>query len=628
MKRALFFLSFLCLLYSTIALGQTVVFSEDFETGSGAALPAGWINMSTDQPGWIAGNSSALSGGIYNIPAHGRFAGVNDSKYNTNLPGHNNMNDRLVTPAFSLSGLSAPFIQFSQFFSGQAETATVQVSVNGGNSWVYIDSLYFTGMPLIWSVRYISLQQFAGMPNVKIRFGYSDNGGWGGGNAIDDIKVFQPVDDDVALPAIVLGSIITNNTALSVVVRNMGAQEITGLSMNYLINGGNPTNQNFTGLHILPFTSDTLSFSANIDNLSAGATYTVTVNALSVNGNADAHPADNQVERKFALASTSVKRAVLFELSTSSTCPPCAGFGDHYDPIWLSMGANNPDSGFNVIKYQQNFPAPYDSSFNADAQQRMYYYYSGGIPSPTVDGHYGVDDEVMARKHVPSYLTLAGAYAYDAQTDSVTLTVHVTPHFTGAGNYKLRVALVEDHYQNPGNLNGELEYYDVERNMLPDATGTSIDTFTDGQTLAYVFKTTAVSGIVHRNSHTFWGDPQNSHMVAFVQDDDTKDVLQSVAVAANHTTGIADVAAKRINLSIAPNPSARYVTISWNMEKTQNVALSLTDIAGRTVYRISRKLSAGRPLLVVPTANLANGVYIVRLQTAEGSIGRKLNVHH
>jgi hypothetical protein len=627
MKRILFCLPLLCILFSIKAVAQTVVFSEDFQGGSGPALPAGWSNVSTDNPGWIAGTSSALSGGIYNVPSHTRFAGINDAEYNTNLPGHNNINDQLVSPSFSLATLTAPYIQFSQFFSGQAETATVQVSTNGGATWTYIDSLYFTGMPLTWSVRQISLQQFAGMPNVKVRFGYSDGGGWGGGNAIDDIKVFQPENNDVAVDTVVLGSIITNNTPLRVTVMNRGAQVITSLSMNYTINGGTPVAQSFTGLQIIPFTTDTLIFSSPVNNLAGGENYTATVNALSVNGNTDAHPADNQAEKVFALASTSVQRAVLFELSTSSTCPPCAGFGDYYDPIWLSMGANNPDSNFNVIKYQQNFPAPYDSSYNIDAAIRMNYYYSGGIPSPTVDGHYGVDDEVIARKSVPAYITLSGAYAYDANTDSATLTIHVTPHFTASGNFKLRVALTEDHYQNPGNLNGELDYYNVERNMLPDANGTAIDTFVDGQTQTFIFKTEVTSGVVRRNTHTFWGDPQNSHLVAFVQDDDTKEVLQSMAVGANHTTGIATIP-EASRLSIYPNPSGSFVNIAFTLEKGQAVLLGLTDMTGRTVYHNTPELNAGNQLLVVPTANLPTGFYIVHLQTARGNAKQKLSVIH
>ncbi|OJW81196.1 MAG: hypothetical protein BGO69_04685 [Bacteroidetes bacterium 46-16] len=625
MRTRILYVLFFCIFLCLNATGQVIIYSEDFESVSGRDIPVGWTSAATDTPGWIGCTTATISSGQYIVPAHTHFVGINDDRYNVNLPGHNNIDDKLTSPSFSLASLSLPFLQFSQFFAGQGETATVEVSVDGGSTWVYIDSLIYTGMPIAWQVRNISLQQFAGQADVRLRFGYSDLGNWQFGNSIDDILVYQPEDYDVSTDKVQVAKILLNNTPLKVVVTNQGAQVISSLDMNYSIDAGAPVNQTFNGLNIIPYASDTLTFSVNINGLPIDSSYTVAVYATAVNGNPDAHPADNQVSKTVIIGSSSVQRSVLFEECTSSTCPPCAGFASHYDPIWEALGANIPDSNFNIIKYQQNFPAPYDSSYNTYAGQRYGYYNMYGIPALEMDGSEEGPIDPLLHKLVPAYLTMTGNYIYNASVDSVYVTVTVTPHFTAVGNYRLRVALTENHYQNPNNLNGQLDYYDVERDMLPDATGTATDTFIDGVTKTYTFKTNVTSGNVHKNSHTFWGSPANSHMVAFVQDDDTREVLQSIIAAPAHPTGMPNVSAIT-DVFVYPDPASTVTHVTFGLESTQQVSVRLTNIEGRELYNNTELMKSGTHTVTIPTENLAAGLYLVMISTPSGNAVHKLNV--
>jgi hypothetical protein len=193
------------------------------------------------------------------------------------------------------------------------------------------------------------------------------------------------------------------------------------------------------------------------------------------------------------------------------------------------------------------------------------------------------------------------------------------------GNYRLRVVITEDHYQNPYNLNGQLNYYNVERNMLPDATGTAVDTFTDGQTQTYTFKTKLTTGVVDMGSNTFWDSMGYSHMVAFVQDDDTKGVLQSIVSPPLNPASVENISTPS-NVSVYPDPASTTAYISFQLAANEKVSVRLTDISGHTIYSDMKEMNSGVQTLSIPTATLPTGLYIITIQTPAGNVVRKLNV--
>lgn len=157
-------------------------YSEDFE---GGALPAGWSieTMATDG-GFLFGDATTLSSGSYIITDHTLFAATNDDACDCDK-----LSERLISPDIDLTGLSAPILSYASLFYGgtylgNTETASVEVSTDGGTTWTSIGDLP-TGTD--WVNSTVSLAAYSGV--IKLAFHYSDGTGWLYGLAVDDVAV-------------------------------------------------------------------------------------------------------------------------------------------------------------------------------------------------------------------------------------------------------------------------------------------------------------------------------------------------------------------------------------------------------------------------------------------------------
>jgi hypothetical protein len=79
-----------------------------------------------------------------------------------------------------------------------------------------------------------------------------------------------------------------------------------------------------------------------------------------------------------------------------------------------------------------------------------------------------------------------------------------------------------------------------------------------------------------------------------------------------------------IQLQVYPNPASEYINVSFNVEETQQVTISLRDAAGRVVYNEAIDAAAGFNNLQIDLSNLSKGVYFVQLQTASSSENTRL----
>src|ERR1035437_311931 len=141
MKKLLPFLFFNLLfsVYSVIA--QTVILSQDFQSG---ALPSSWSQTSLAlDGGWKFGSSTTLSSISFTIPSHTNIAATNDERCGQTC---NKSADRLISPLFSLSGITSAFLSADIFFlartfQSHTEIGTVEISIDGGISWIVFQTL-------------------------------------------------------------------------------------------------------------------------------------------------------------------------------------------------------------------------------------------------------------------------------------------------------------------------------------------------------------------------------------------------------------------------------------------------------------------------------------------------------
>lgn len=430
--------------------------------------------------------------------------------------------------------------------------------------------------------------------------------------------------DLIQMDNIVLGS---SSTPVQLVVTNKGTTTVTSIKASYSVDGGTAVSETFP-VSLIYGTSATLNFSTKITGTSVAA-HTVVGTIEEVNSAPDADPTNNTTNKSFSTASKSVSRSGLMEEFTSSTCAPCASFNSTFDPLILSIKANDPATKFNIIKYQMNWPAPgNDVSYNGDGSARRGYYGVSGIPDHYTNGGFGGNgdlSEINGSKTAPAFMDITGTYV--VKGDSLISEVTVTPHFTGTGNYKLHMAATEYHYTNPGATTTQKEYYHVMRTMLNAGAGTTVTSWTAGVAQNFRWATKYTKGTVAQLSNTFWGSPINGNLIVFVQDQSDKSVMQSQSVPATWPLSVPNVNSVISHTSVYPNPAIDRTSIVFKLESATNVSVNVVDATGRTVYSVpEQQLSSGNQTVEIPTAAFAAGVYLIKLNADGGSVTERFSV--
>ena len=95
----------------------------------------------------------------------------------------------------------------------------------------------------------------------------------------------------------------------------------------------------------------------------------------------------------------------------------------------------------------------------------------------------------------------------------------------------------------------------------------------------------------------------------------------------NHTIAVPAAAALPAALSVAPNPAAGVLDVSFVQRPGTTWRLELVDVAGRRVALLGRGVGTGSPQAVRWNAHgVEAGVYWVRLDSALGRTGRTVTL--
>lgn len=227
--------------------------------------------------------------------------------------------------------------------------------------------------------------------------------------------------------------------------------------------------------------------------------------------------------------SQGVQRTMLVEEFTNASCPPCAATNPSFNAL-----LNQNMGKVAKIKYQTNWPGadPMNAQTQTLVAPRVTYYGVTGVPNTEADGNVFNDHPanftqatIDGRYPVLSPTNLTVNHVISADLDSIYITITVNPVVTmmasATTKLKLRVAMTETAIAFGGapGTNGETEFFDVMRDMYPNAVGTTmLDTLAAGSTYTFTF----AKGIP-----TYVYDKAEIGVVAFLQDDGTKEVFQS-----------------------------------------------------------------------------------------------------
>jgi len=267
-------------------------------------------------------------------------------------------------------------------------------------------------------------------------------------------------------------------------------------------------------------------------------------------------------------------RVVLAELFTGAGCPPCVGADLAFDGALERYAARD----FALLVYHLHIPRP-DPMTNPSTEARKGFYDVPGTPTFFVDGggrHVGGGNAAGAQKLFDETIGPAVEKRLDARPGAAirveaamkgeTVTVQARVSKTGKPGRKLRaqVALVDEHVHYTGE-NGVRFHSMVVRSLASaekDTLGFAVPSG-KGSTLRHTFDLGAVEAdakahldameggsskrfgtfqFVERKSHL---DRSRLRVVVFVQDEETKEVLQAAvqpirAARAAAGAGLAD----------------------------------------------------------------------------------------
>lgn len=249
-------------------------------------------------------------------------------------------------------------------------------------------------------------------------------------------------------------------------------------------------------------------------------------------------------------------RKILIEEATNTSCGPCAT----QNPTFKQFIRNHSDQIIPLI-YHAWWPGPDDPFYLEDTvmnKGRIIYYniHTQGVPNVRVNGKIAPNSgnwydgaaadttaiaSEMSKYTSSSPITMTVTEERSGNSSTVNVSIQTAQSLVGK---KPRVAVVEyfiSYPQAPG-TNGEREFSWVARKMLPDYNGTTLD-LGSGSSKTYTF---------NYNIKTNW-DAQQIYIVAFIQDDQTNEVLQAAQ----------NLKVAKVQVQATANP---YLTIARNGE--------------------------------------------------------------
>ncbi len=628
MKKLYLFLMAMSL--GLFAFSQTDILVENFESASGTTPPTGWTRTSNGV-GWKFGAN--LSSKYWKIPSHTKYAAANDDAGGN---GNDGSVDYLITPALDLSGYSAVILTFAEFMDGKyEETASVEVSTDSGSTWTKI---YDIIKDKDWKSVTISLNAYAGQSNVMVGFHANDNEKWASGWAIDDVHIYEPLDNNVAFTAINTAPYVAaGNVSLKGTFQNMGGDTLTSINIMWSIDNGTTVHtDSLTGLSIT--TAEIYDFTHSIAvDMSVPQDYNVMMWLASPNGQTDGDTSNNQVTKLISSVSQIPKKVVVGEETGGTWCGFCprglVALKDlaHYHPdTWIGISVHNNDPMKNSV---------YDGAMKN---------YVSGYPSGLVDRAGGIevdpgdfDSTYQVRKNVVSPVAVnVTNVSWDYSTREITFDVVATFYTNTTRDFRMNAVILEDSVTGTDTAWSQTNYYSssaygidlidwegnnwknypihvptadmvydhVARGILGGWNGTegSIpDTIVDGTPNTYSYSYTVPESY----------DATKIYIVGMVIDQTSGEILNGYEL---RTLPTSIQTSTKETVSLFPNPTNGIL----NVANATGATIQVWSMLGQKVAEVNHANNLER----IDLSNYSNGTFIVRIITDKQITTKKINL--
>ncbi len=617
----------------SVAINAQTIFSEGFdnvvtdpETYMGG-IPEGWTTYGDDLVNYYQGFSQSWD--VYNFSDIGKVA-ISISW--TEPQG--NMCDRwLVTPAIVVpdSGYCLNFktVGYDPNFP---EVLEVKASTAGVAKEDFTASLLsIPSVPSGFSEYMVNMDAYVG-DTVYVAF---INKGDGYYLMLDDIKVLVPVQNEIVLNELSIPAYARVSTDFSVkgTIINKGIAPLTSFDVTYSIDGGeNVATYTVTGLNI-PY-NGTYEFTHDVvANIAATGGHEIEVTVSNPNGVVDS-VIDNVLSSTVSVYDNATQRKVFFEQFTTakcSNCPPAHEYLDQFVPnfenvVWMSHHAGYYTDALTIDESEEMcvmFNDPEGTYAPAAMLDRTQY---PGNPGPAMSVGNVTPESLQAASEVPAFVTVdITNVTFNSETRELSATVSgtVVSDISAYNDPRVGFYIKEDNVkinqaQSGSNLGKNYVHNHSIRASVSDVWGDAgVITNTDAEGTFTKTYTYTVPETVKAT---------DLFMIAFVAeynaDVNARTILNTNEVKLTDVVEIDPTSieeASDVAFAIYPNPATDYAMISSNATIKEVAIIN-------TLGQVVATFTANAENVQINTQDLAKGVYMVSITTAEGSAVKKLTV--
>jgi len=323
------------------------------------------------------------------------------------------------------------------------------------------------------------------------------------------------------------------------------------------------------------------------------------------------------------------QRLVLFEEFSNASCGPCAAINPALKTL---LDAN--ETKVVSVKYQTDWPGtdPMNAQNSSQVATRVSYYGVAGVGVPhgledgnVFNGHPGNYTQALINNEyaVSSPFTMNLSHTLSSDHDSIfiTCTINCTQALTVTGPLKCHVAITENeiHFTFAPGSNGEKNFYDIMRKMLPSSQGTNLTTtWTLGQSQVINFAV-PLPAYIYNNDQIA--------VVAWIQDNSDKNVKQAAFSAPLPDAGINNIDGIVDNINVYPNPFSNSTNVEFTLSQTEKVSANVYNLIGEKVWTVKESsFNAGTHQINVNGNNLTQGIYYLNINIGNSTFTKKLTV--
>lgn len=623
------------------------------ENFNGTGLPAGWTTFNDannpDPTLFTASGVTALkaAGWIQDNRATG-----DKMMLTTSIFSPVGISDRwLVSPAFNVTSadmyINWEAVELTRR-TGKNDLIEVWVSTTGGATKADFTTKLTSFAPDVtaWTFGRTSLGAFNGM-NIKVAF--RNVGNDAGVPGLDNVQttIIAPF-TDLALTSVspAAGSsgtfaAVGAGVPISGNVKNNGTTNITSYTVNYKVGTAAVITETKTpATPIAPLGTASFSFTPTVTATAATQDVKIWITA----GSDVIYTNDTMKTTVTGYTKKPVKK-MLAEEGTGTWCQ------------WCPRGAIYMDSAYH--KYPNNFSFVAVHNSSSDPMQVPTYdaYVSSkvsGYPSLLVDRNLNGDPSQIFDYYTAAKDNFGLADIAVSKTNTglaYTFKATVTPAINTSGDYRLALVLTEDRVSGtaagyaqknayagggagpmgnaefnfatlPSTVPAATMKYDfVARGIYPSPTGAAGSlpaTMVSGTAYNYTFPAVTIPAT--------WNVLKMKAIVMLISNADGKVLnTQNIPLA---NVSIAEKFSGVNSVDVYPNPATSVVNIHFNLaEQQSNFTIEIVDMMGKVVKTINKKmLAAGTYEIPTSTAELASGMYLVKISTDNGSVTERLSV--